>query len=158
MNVEEIVYNLKNDFTFLSEVIVYNNPVAVQDKIVESYPAEFENEQAMLDVIYQFAGVGNEEFVTNALSVPFDETNASEELLRAWNQIKSEAGKTAKFSDWSDGLFGAIGTIGGAWLDDTPETVVYADAPRRDFTMWYVVGGAVAVIILVLVLTLTRRN
>ncbi len=166
MTSDEIIYLLKNDFEFLATVIVFNNPVAVQDRIVETYPKQFENEEAMLQVIFEFANRGDEEFVDNALSVPFLTENANAELNLAWEQIKIEAGTGAKFSDWSGGMFQAIGMIGssifaggGAGGGGTfPMGYPPQPEPRRDYTIWYVLGGLAFIIIIAIFLMSRGRS
>lgn len=154
MNSTEIVYNLKSDFPFLAEVIVYNNPRAVEQKINESYPANFENQNAMLDVIFDFASRGDEDFVNYVLSVPFLSENATPELLLAWNNIKLQAGSGARFSDWSGGMFQAIGMIGSSWVANDDTVVINEPLPNRsyDYSKFYVLGGFVVVVLIVLVL------
>ena len=159
MNSKQIIYDLKNNFEFLAEVIVYNNPNAVEQKINESYPANFENENAMLDVIFDFASRGEQDFVINALSVPFLTENANTELLIAWNVIQVEAGSGAKFSDWSGGMFQAIGMIGSSVANNNSggDINLPPEPPRTDYTKFFLLGGIV-LILLVIVFVFTRNR
>jgi len=158
MNSKQIIYDLKNNFEFLAEVIVYNNPNAVEQKINESYPANFENENAMLDVIFDFASRGEQDFVINALSVPFLTENANTELLIAWNVIQVEAGSGAKFSDWSGGMFQAVGMIGSSWASNSNADIYLPpEQPKTDYTKFFLLGGIV-LILLVIVFVFTRNK
>lgn len=137
MTVEEIIYQLKTNFPFAVSVIVGNNPDAIESNLSQVVDGNYESEESMINTILDLQEGGQTEIVMQVLEVPFLPDNASDNLVRAWESIKNEAGAstmaTARggdattsggeagtsgggFASWSGGMFGALGQIGSAWL------------------------------------------
>ena len=162
MKIQEIRYKLLNDFAFLVAVIVNNNPVAVTENLNKVYDKNPENKEALINIILEFKEAGQEALVSRILSVPFIEENASVNMIKAWESIKSDVNNVSggssisEFKDWSGGMFMAIGMLGSAYLGNQGGTGgggYYPDPqPREDFTMYWIIGAVVVLIIIAVII------
>lgn len=102
MTVEEILYKLKNDFSFLVNVVVSNNPDDVRRNLSQIIDGNYESVDSMINVIMQLHEVGQDDLVRKALNVPFISSNASPNLLSAWEQLKLQANSSLSTARTTD--------------------------------------------------------
>lgn len=111
MTTPQLVHKLRTDANFLTEVIVFNNPNAVLGKLEQSTDfvdaQDIENADQLLQVIKQLQGEGEIELTNKILTVPFNEANATPQLIEAHNQLIKERGEKTldgKFLETQGGL------------------------------------------------------
>lgn len=104
---EEIIHRLRNEPMFLSDVIVYNNPGAVNDKLNRHSDYVAETPEQLADYIRGLISNNQFSIVNDILQVPFKSEDASQQLVDAYKQMVTERGATVagKFLDTSGGLF-----------------------------------------------------
>jgi len=111
MTLTELINKLRTDPIFLTEVIVFNNPNAVLDKLerlADFVDAEdIETPEQLLNIVKQLINEGEMDTVNEILAVPFDEAAATDQLKAAYKQLVKERGQTTvdgRFLDTQGGL------------------------------------------------------
>lgn len=103
---EEIIHRLRNEPMFLSDVIVYNNPGAVNEKLNRHSDYVAETPEQLADYVRGLIANNQFTIVNDILQVPFKSEDASPQLVDAYKQMVNERGTTVegKFLDTSGGL------------------------------------------------------
>lgn len=104
---QEIIYKLRTEPLFLSDTIVYNNPMAVAQKLEQHTDYVSATEDALAEYVRGLIAEKQLDVVNDILQVPFNEQSATETLKAAHEIMIYERGATkqGRFLDTSGGLF-----------------------------------------------------
>jgi len=109
---EELVYKLRNNSRFLMEVVIYNNPQAVLEKLEKHADflsdGEIDDAEKIKNIVSQLIDEGENEAVDDILTVPFNRSDATDKLQEAYNFLIVQRGKSktnGKFLDTDGSLY-----------------------------------------------------